>query len=121
MQLSPQAAFTQYLNVVNRALGQHRNEMPYEQILDLGDKALDDKQIGVAIYKDDPSSPHGWFTVTFEDGTFNLVKSEKPEDADLKWMVKRDHVDNVIENPKTFVDAPWKLDLDWLKSTIGLN
>ena len=121
MQLSARAAFTQYLDIVNRALGEHRDETPYRQVFELGEKTLGGKDIGVGMYKDNPNHPHGWFTVRLDDGTFDLVDDSKPDDPDLKWIVRRDHVDHVIEEPAEFIADPWKLDLDWLRSTVGLN
>jgi len=120
-QLQTDSAFTEYLHVVNRALGEHRDETPYKQILALGEKALDQRTIGVAVFKDDPAKPHDWFTVRFEDGKLSLEEHGKKPERDFDWKIKRAHIDHVVETPQEFVDKPWKLDLDWLKTRVGLN
>jgi len=119
--LQTASAFTEYLHVVNRALGAHRDETPYKQMLALGEKALGDSTIGVAVYKDDASKPHDWFTVRFSDGKFALEEHGKKPERDFDWKLAREHVDNVIEKPQEFVEKPWKLDLDWLKTRVGVS
>lgn len=117
--LATDALFTQYLNVVNRSLGQNRDTFPYKQILDASEKAFDEKTVAVGIYKDVPTEPHDWFVVAYDDGTFSLKEHGKG-DADLTWMMKEAHLDEVVETPERYVESPYKLDLDWLKKSVGL-
>lgn len=119
-QLATDALFTQYLNVVNRALGENRDSFPYRQILGASEKAFDDTTVAVGVYKDDAEHPHDWFTVDYSDGTFSL-ESHGKEDADLTWKMRESHLEEVVENPDEFVEHPYKLDLDWLKKTAGLD
>jgi len=118
--LATDALFTQYLNVVNRSLGQNRETFPYKQILDASEKAFDDKTVAVGIYSEDPSQPHDWFVVAYDGGTFSLQEHGKGE-ADLTWKMKEAHLDEVVENPERYVESPYKLDLDWLKKTVGVS
>jgi len=120
-QIQTASAFTEYITIVNRALGEHRDETPYKQLISLGEKALDGRRIGVAVYKNDPANPHEWFTVRFKNGKFDLEEHGKKPERDFDWKLKSEHLDNVVEHPQKFVDQPWKLDLDWMKTRVGLS
>lgn len=117
--LATDALFTQYLHVVNDAIGQHRDELPYKAILDSAEKAFDGTTVAVGVYKDSVTDPHDWFVVGFDGGTFSLEKHGKG-DADITWKIPSGHLEEVVENPDEFRRSPYKLDLDWLKKTIGL-
>ncbi len=117
-ELATDALFTQYLHVVNRSLGMNRHLTPYKQILKAGETFFDEGTVAVGIYKDDLSKAHDWFTVEFDDGTFALEQHGKSDDADLVCKVKESHLHEVVENPREYVEKPYKLDLDWLKRTL---
>ena len=119
-ELAPDALVSQYLHVVNRALGQNRDEFPYDKLLEASEKLFDEKRAAVGVYKDDPRNPHHWFTVEFSDGKFSLVEQGKG-DADLKWELRQAHLEEVVENPDPFIESPIKLDLDWLKKSVGIG
>lgn len=113
------ALFTQYLDVVNRALGENRDRFPYNRLFKAGDAILGDKPIGVAIYKDDASTPHDHFEVKFQDGTFRMTSHGKAE-ASSVWKMPQSHLENVVEHPQTYVSQPAKLDMDWLAKRMGV-
>lgn len=119
-EMSIQARFTEYLNVVNRAMGEHRDEFPYKQLLHGAEKLLDDKTVGVAVYQRNPDQPHAWFTIAFEDGTFDLLE-QGAKNPDMTWKMPEAHVDEVVENPREYIRDPAKLDLDWLKTRIKIT
>lgn len=119
-QLATDALFTQYLHVVNRALGENRDTAPYEQILDASEKFFDDTSLAVGVFKNDSSQPHDWFVVEYDDGRFSLEKHGKGE-ADLTCKVRESHLEEVVDNPEEYVESPYKLDLDWLRKTLGLE
>lgn len=112
--------FTRYLEVVNSALEKHRDNFPYKQLAAAGDRFLGEKKLGVSVYKDDAKHPHDFFTVNFKGGSFNLVSHGK-NDPDATWKVKEKHLHSVVENPQTFIEHPSKLEIDWIKSRIGLG
>lgn len=114
------ALFTQYLNTVNRAIGEHRDEPPYKQLLGLGEKIIGDKKIGVAVYKDDSKTPHDWFTLRLDGKSFTIVEHGK-KNPDVSWKVKENHLREVVQNPEEYIRHPYKLDLDWLKTRIGIS
>ncbi len=118
-QLDTNALLTQYLNVVNRAIRSHKDKVPFKQILDVAQKALAGKRFGVAVYKTDPDKPHDYFTLVWRDGGLAIADHGK-KDVDLAWRVKEDHLTNVVTKPEPFVDNPARLDLDWLKTRLGL-
>jgi hypothetical protein len=118
--LDTNALFTQYLNVVNRALATHRDEFPYQQMISASQAALRDRRIGVAVYKDDPQHPHDWFTIRMDNGELAVLEHGKA-DPDITWRVKQRHLTTVTEDPDEFVEHPVKLDLDWLKTRLGLE
>ena len=117
-QLETNALFTQYLNVVNRSMGENRDKMPYKLMFNATNKLLEDDRIGVAVYKSDAKNPHDWFTITLHDGSFEIVDHGK-KDPKVTWKVKQDHLQNVVEHPDEFVKHPMKLDLDWLRTRLG--
>lgn len=112
--------FTQYLHVVNQALHENRGRFPYRELIHAGNRALADKEIGVAVYKHDASSPFDYFTVTFSGGMFNLLAHGK-EHPDIAWKLPEDHMREVVEDPSPFIQTPSKLDLDWFKKRVGLD
>lgn len=119
-QLETNALFTQYLNVVNRAIGQHRDHVPYKQLMQVTDKLMKDKNVGVAVYKESADTPHDWFTLTMEDGKLRILEHGR-RDPDTTWKIKEDHLRKVVEDPEEYVKHPFKLDLDWLTSRLGLS
>ncbi|MGM0576419.1 MAG: hypothetical protein ACQEXJ_11875 [Myxococcota bacterium] len=117
--LTTAALFTQYLDVVNRAIGQHRDEFPYKQILAGGRKLLGDKHVGVGIYKERGDQPHDWFTIRMlDDGRLDIVEHGKAS-PDLTWKVREQHLHNVVDDPEPYIDHPAKLDLDWLRTRVS--
>lgn len=115
--LDTNALFTQYVNVVNKAMGQNRDEFPFSQLMSMGEKILGDKKIGAAVYKDDPDSPHDYFTLTYEDGKLRATHGK--EAPNVEWKLDERHLENVVDDPGTFIENPARLDLDWLKTRMG--
>lgn len=118
-EMTTSALFNQYIDVVNRALGENRDRFPYKQIFQASEKLARDRDIGVAVYKGDPKSPHDWFTIRMDSGTFDVVEHGKG-DVDVTWKVNQDHLQNVVEEPQKYVAHPARLDLDWLKERLGI-
>lgn len=117
--LSTDAMFIRYINVVNRAVGTNRYKFPFKQLLSLGQKKIGGKEIGAVIYKADPKNPHDYFTVRFEGGTFIAQHGRKA--PDLSWKIKEEHLRHVISSPDQYVENPVLLDLDWLVARLGLE
>lgn len=111
--------FSNALNVMNAALAEHRDDIPYKQILAGAEKLLKDRNLGVAIYEDDPSSPFDFFTIRFQEGNLQIVSRGKKE-PDLTWKVSRRYLEDVAKNSDEYIKHPAKLDWDWLKSRLGI-
>lgn len=118
--LNSSALFTQYVDVVNRALGQNKDRFPYKQLMGPAGDFMSDKRVAVAIYKDDPKNPHDWFTMNFSDGTFGIADHGK-SDSDFTWKVKEAYLERVVQDPETYIETPSKLDFEWLKSRVGMD
>jgi hypothetical protein len=113
-------AFTQALNTINMALDRHSGELPYKQIIAAGEKLLGDRRLGVGVYKDEASKPYDYYTLKFENGAFQIVSHGK-EDTDLSSVVSKAYLEDVAQNPERYIDKPYKLDLEWLKSRLGVH
>lgn len=118
--LGNDALFTQYIDVVNRAIGNSRDDL-YGKAIDLWDKTIGDEPIAVGVYASDASQPHHWYTVKLSDGTFDLLETGKASDAETDWKISDDHLSKVVDNPQTFIEHPVKLDLNWIKTRVGLS
>lgn len=117
--LGSDALFTQYIDVINRVIGENRGSA-YGAAMQVWNKTIKDAPIAVGVYDGDAKNPHHWYTIRMSDGTFDLVDNRKPDDPKLSWKVDEDHLTHVVDNPKTYVEHPMKLDLDWLQTRVGL-
>jgi len=107
------------LDVVNQALKEHADTPVIGEILSAAGKFSEGKRLGVAVYKTDPDEPFDYFTLRIANGKVELDSRGKG-DPDIAWRVSQDYLRKVNENPQDYVDNPAKLDLDWLKSRLGL-
>ena len=112
--------FLQYINTFNVALTKHRETIIYKQILELGEKMLGDKIIGVEVYSQNPSEPIAHYTIRLNAGTFDVV-SHRKEESELVWRLKDTYLQHVVDNPHDYVEHPEKFEWDWLKSRLGLG
>ena len=111
--------FMGYLDVVNEALDKHSDTPVIGDLAKLVTDLSESKKIGAAIYDSDPKSPFDYFTVRIADGKVQLDSRGKNE-PDIDWRVSQDYLEEVNENPQKYIDNPLNLDLDWLKSRVGL-
>lgn len=118
--ISTDTLMTEYLNVVNTALDRNKNSFPYDYIIKATEKLSKDKEFGIAVYKNDPKSPHDYYTVNFDNGHINLLAHGK-QNPDIDWKFDEDYMRNVVEEPKKYIESPAKLDLDWLKERLGIS
>jgi hypothetical protein len=110
--------FVDFLNVCNEAIEEHRDEFPFKQLLAAGNRVLGDRQIAVGIYKTDASTPHDYYTVQMKDGRF-LYEGHGKHGEDVEWKVKESYLENVAQDPQTYIEHPFKLDWEWLKSRLS--
>lgn len=110
--------FKSYINVVNRALAAHKDEAPYKQLLQVGERLTEGKTLGVEIYKTEPREPHHYYALKFINGKLWVTDTHKvATDVDLK--VNDRHLREVVEDPETYVEHPAQLDLSWLRTRLA--
>lgn len=115
--LSSHALFAQYIDVVNRAIARHRQDVPYEQLLAVGDKVMGDRPINVSIASDDADHAGDDHTVAFDKQKFEYIeRGHSASPRAINWKVTRAHIEHVVEQPEKFIENPALLDLDWLKT-----
>lgn len=107
--------FKQYLTICNEAIDKHKDEFPYKEILNLGNTLMGDRSIDLAIYDD---RPKGAFSLKFKNQ--KLANDNYPSDVEKAWRVNLSYLKHVVEYPEKYIEHPEKLDLDWLKSRLGI-
>jgi hypothetical protein len=112
--------FARALDVINSALAEHEDSMPYEGLLRASETVLGNRRIGVAVYESDPWAPFDYFTIRFRHRRFELVSHGKRE-TDLVWRVSPEYLEEVAENAREYIENPVKLDWDWLKGRVGVE
>lgn len=105
--------FMEALDVTNRALEANRGEGVYGELLEVLDEHLDGHRAAVALYEEDPAEPFDYFTIRYLDGRFELLERGRGE-HDTEWKVSREYLASLGEDPETYIEDPWRLDLDWL-------
>lgn len=107
------------LGVMNRSITRNEDSFPYKQILQLSEKALHGKRIGIAVYRDDAKHPHDFYTAEFNEGRLSLLGRGK-EDVSTTWTVSEDYLKKVAGDPEPYIEHPEKLDWEWLRDRLGI-
>ena len=111
--------FMGYLDVINDALEKHSDTPVIGELASWIADLTESKKFGAAIYDSDPQSPYDYFTVRIAHGKVELDSRGKNE-PEIDWRVSKDFLVKVNENRQDYIDNPLKLDLDWLKSRVGI-
>lgn len=125
---SVERLFSDYVAIINRAIAQNRDRVPYKQLVVGGEKLLGGRKI-CAIICNGTDEERGSYTLELRGGRLHIVDGEEPCDGCdtaagqgrptyLEWRVNRAHLENVVSDPEPYVQSPIKLDLDWLKTRI---
>lgn len=112
--------FREYLTVCNEALARNRGRELLESVFRLGERLLGGRDLGVAVYLEDPATPYDFFTVRWSEGQFDLVAHGRKE-PELSWSVKRSYLEDVVADPETYVANPARLDWEWVLARLGLT
>ena len=107
------------LNVMNRAIQRNSDHFPYKEICALGRNLIGGKNLGVAVYAEDPDTPHDYFTIRWNNDQLELVSHGK-EDPSIAWKVPESYLRDVVQNPEVYIEHPAKLDSEWLKQRLGI-
>lgn len=111
---------SRYVDVTNAVLYANEDRFPWKQILDATERLVGGKRIGIAVYGREPDNPQHYATVTLKDGRLHLLgEGGRAEGVDY-WKTSRAHLEHVVSDPGRYVDNPAQLDLDWLRTRLGL-
>jgi hypothetical protein len=114
---STESLFSEYLAVVNRAIAQNRDRVPYKQLFAGAKKLLGDRMIEAVVYHE--SAILGRFAIGLENERLEIVEPDHEGGASSwEWKVSEKHLDNVVADPQPYIESPLKLDLDWLETRI---
>lgn len=119
-EMETRTLFLQFLNISNTALRAHRDHFPYRQILELGDRGIGGRNIGVAIRDARSGKIRDYFTVRYGDGTFDVVEHGK-EHPEAEWELTSEYLEHVVQNADDYMRHPEKLEWDWLKRRLGIG
>jgi len=112
------ALFARYLDICNAALEEHGDELPYEQLLELGKLVVGRATIGVFIYDHDPNRPVAAYTVRFQDGRLEPI-SIGIQQVEWTWDLPLKHVEQVVNEPIDYLHDPSLLDWSWVQAELG--
>jgi len=112
--------FADAMTTMNRAIEANEDRLPYRLFFDASKKLDMELTMGVAIYKDDPDTPHDYYTVRFEGDRLELVSHGKEKGLDLCWKVSEDYLAELSDYPDRYIKNPALMDWDWLKSRLGI-
>jgi hypothetical protein len=107
--------FMDTVDVINRVLEEQSDKPLLKHILDAAGSVAEGHEFGVAVYNEDPSKPHDYFTTRFRNGRVQLAARGK-DSPDIAWKVAEDYLRDVSDNPQAYMDKPAKLDIEWLKT-----
>lgn len=115
---STYVCFLQALNVVNAALDLYRDSLVLRPLLSAAQKELDGCDLIVAIVDDElPSRPVDHVTIRLQAGGF-VVVSHGNSGGEVDWHVCRSELTEIIRDPRFFLDAPERLNMDWLQARL---
>lgn len=111
-----ESLFERYLDICNRAIAQNKDNFPYQQILSVSKNVFEKHPIDLAVYDDRPKIV---LSLQFQDDKLKYA-DKVPADPKKAWRVNLSYLRQVVKNPQEYISHPEKLDLDWLKSRLGL-
>lgn len=119
-----------YLDVVNRAIAQNRDRVPYKQIVATGARLLGDRFIDIVVVGSEEREL-GRFTIELAGERLVFADAGARTDrgaehgaggvrhAELEWKVRSEHLEHVVSDPYPYVESPLKLDIDWLRTRVA--
>ena len=118
--LDSKSLFLNFLNICNLALRTHKDQLLYHQLLEVAERTIGEKTIGIAVMEEGSESPSAYFTLRFQGGTFDVLEHEKSQ-PDIEWTLERAYLEQVVENSSEYIDHPEQLEWGWLKTKLGLG
>jgi hypothetical protein len=113
--------FTDALLTMNAAIEANEDKFPYKLFFDASQKLDVELTMGVAVYKDDPDTPHDYYTICFQQNRLELLSHGKEKGIDIVWKVSEAYLEKLEADPQRYIDNPALMDWDWLKSRLGVK
>lgn len=105
--------FQAAIETINRAIEANCTAPFFRHMLEACRALPKDNRIDVAVYYDEPTDPHVFFTIRMEDDALvpvNVGDGKSSPD----WTVSEDYLLDLARRPQKFIDHPEKLSLNWL-------
>lgn len=112
--------FIEALNVMNAAIAAHQDSNFFKVFLTGCENVFGDRNLGVAVYQDDPDTPHDYYTIRLEDRAFVLVSHGK-KNPKWTWKVSEEYLQQVADDPNRYIKNPALLDWDWFTDRLGIG
>lgn len=111
--------FFKALEVVNTALTTNIDKTPYRQLIEEIHPLQSGAAIGISVYRSDPKRPIVFRLIAFRNGRLVCLPdgSEKPAAV---WHVSKALLQDIVEDPNRYIRHPERLELDWMRSRLGL-
>lgn len=106
-----------YFNICNTALSMHQDRLVYATAIALVNKLVGGDNITLRVI-DEKGELLGRYTTYFKEGQFGPVKKGELE-PDARFTLKRDFLEEVVEQADEYIEHPEKLDWGWLKGGWG--
>ncbi len=114
--LTEEQLFLRYLEICNEALDCNKDKFPYKQIWHAAQKFLQDKNISLAVYDDNPKVT---YNLSINDNHIDVVsKKVEGKKSDGAWHVNMSYMEKVVSNPEEYINNPAKIDWDWLRNRL---
>ena len=104
----------QYLNICNDILIKQRDTVPFEEIIALINRIIDNEKTITLKVVDDQGKTLGLYATTFMVDEFKPIGVHSPN-QETQFVVSRRYLEHVVDNADDYMAHPIKLDWDWLK------
>lgn len=111
--------FNDYLDAVNDGIAAHQRRAPFRLIWRTYLRRYEQRDLGVAVYKNVPEHPYDYFTVRLTAQGLELAEHGKTEQVEREWLMADVHLEHVLAHPERYKRNPVRLQLDWLRTRLG--
>ncbi|MEZ4741815.1 MAG: hypothetical protein R3B45_05105 [Bdellovibrionota bacterium] len=113
--------FTKYTEVCTQAMRENCNAPFYKLAFKLVDKLYSNKTLKVALCSGKTQRSVDFFEISFKNNKCHLKQHSKLKPKGFHWKVNKSYIEHVVKSPKAYIQSPYKIDLDWAKSRLGLE
>ena len=103
----------QYLKICNKALETNKERFPYREIIKALAEMKESENVEVCIINDHPKAE---LIMKRKDETVMAFPHANNVETlnTKKWNVTRSYLEDVINNPKLYIDNPALIDWEWI-------